>query len=88
MDHYRDRVPEDSGFWSHKTGANKVDIWHTLKRTALFFFFLGMAGATDIYYLACNVWIWAIVLAWGIQKVFYNGIFKWLQGTNSTPTTK
>jgi hypothetical protein len=76
-DHYRDRVPEDSGFWSHKTTPDKFDIWHLSKRISLGAFAVGALGFTDIYYLINNVYIWAIVLAWGLQKMFYNGIFKW-----------
>ena len=78
MDHFRDRVPEDSGFWSHKTGPDKWDIWHLSKRLALCCFAVAALGFTDIIHLLWNTYIWAIVLLWAVQKIWYNGILKWL----------
>ena len=77
-DHFRDRVPEDSGFWSHKTGADKWDIWHVSKRGALTCFAVAALGFTDIYYLFMNVYFWAIIIAWLFQKIIYDWILRWL----------
>jgi hypothetical protein len=65
-----------TGFWSHKTGADKNDIWHWSKRLALFCFAISSLGATDIHYLMGNTYVWAALLALVIQIIFYNGMFR------------
>lgn len=75
-DHFRDRVKEDTGFWSHKTGPDKNDIWHLSKRLSIAAFVVGSLGMTDLYYLLGNTYVWAASLAYIIQIIFYNGIFR------------
>ena len=78
-DHFRDKVKEDSGYFSHKTGPDKTDIWHHCKRASIFFFVLAGIGDIQLVYLLHNPYTVLIFLAWGLQMLIYNtGVISWI----------
>ena len=83
MDFFAFQMPYDKGFWSLHTKGSKYDIWHSCKRVILFLVAFSMLGSEyilEMFYgfieISMNPYVLFAVLAYGIQRFFYNFLFK------------